>query len=55
MNERVDVVVLELEGLQLLEAFQFADVRGTGNLVEPHVLETDLLYCLLEVLVVEDF
>lgn len=55
MNERVDVVVLELKGLQLLEAFQFADVGGTGNLVKSHVLEADLLYRLLEVLVVQDF
>lgn len=55
LNEAVDVVVLEEESLQVDEALQLRNVRGTDDRVETHVLEADLHDSLLEVDVGEHF
>lgn len=51
----MDIVIWEEQPLQFLEAFQLWDVRVTHNVVKSHVLETDLLYSLLEISIVKYF
>jgi len=54
LDEAVDVVVGEDQLLQFPEPLQLPKVAGAHDVVEPHVLEADLLHRLLEVGIVED-
>ena len=53
LDEAVDVIVLEEQTFQFLEALELRDVRGTNDVVEANILEGDLLNRLLKVEVVQ--
>ena len=55
LNETVDVVVLEEEGTESLESLQLGNVGWPDDVVKAHILEGDLLDCLLEFGVVQHF
>ena len=54
LNEAVNVVVLEEEALQFLEALELGYVWRANDVVEADILEGDLLHGLLEVQIIQN-
>ena len=54
MDEAINIIVLEEETLELLEALQLRYVGRANDVVKAHILERNLLNGLLEIQVVQD-